>query len=150
MSRASIQSLSLLTTVAETIHVMRDMLGNDDRSMIEPVLEATKDAVYAWSCTGDEMRNAAAVLGHMGAWNIYVTNSGIKLTPEVLVHMALQCVSDLHTVINDNRKLKLLDAILEPLHKLRDHIDPEGDMFDEYEHANTLLQTLYNMVGFSL
>ncbi len=157
MSRASIQSLSLLATVSGTMKVLESLENKENTihyRFMKPHITATREssdnAVYKWDCNGDELKNAAKIVKHMQAWDKYMDENGIVLTPLILVSVALQCVLDLHTKVQSSSKKALLDPILDNLKKVSDYLDPHGDKFDDYEKADEILSKLYEMTGFYL
>lgn len=157
MSRASVQSISLLATVAGSMDVAMSLKTEDTilhhrfmDSYLQKTQKLARHAVCEWSCSGNGRKNEELILHCVSLWGTYLNKIDVQLTVSSLVSLSLQCVTDLHTKIKDPYKLNLLNPIFKPLHKVSDYLDQDGDKFEEYEYVASLMNKLYQIIGFQL
>jgi hypothetical protein len=64
----------------------------------------------------------------------------------VFSKMCSRCLEDLKTVIKNKRKLELLQTLNDPIQKIVDFVDPNGENFQAFEKADVIMDELYQLI----
>ncbi len=150
MSRANIQSLSILAISAGAVKSIQDhciVSRVDCKRALEEVYVRICEAINKWPETGNGQKNTAVIVESLKKWSEleYVVTPRNKLA--VLLATCQRALVDLFERLKNNRCREMINAILGPLESLWNVYGKDGAMYSVWDEAGLMVEQLQLIVG---
>lgn len=119
----------------------------DIRKLMEDTYKQVIGTLKEWPNPGDDAKIIAWVNAKIERWEPHILAVRDYHRLVVLSKVCERCIADLIGKVRDPRKLHLLNQLREPLSKLHDYVDRDGENFRAYEKCDELMDYLYDLIG---
>lgn len=146
MSKADRQTLTLLSVCAACFYQIHKggyfaRVDINERCMNNYIL--ISDVVFTWNAEESNFRKALPVISQ---WSSAMNEDPYKLNPKSLMYMVGRITDDLLGKIKNQEKRAKIMGIVALEKDILDFVDRDGLHFDDYEHADQLLDMLYKLI----
>jgi len=150
MSKAIRQSTTLLSVIGGCLYEMNDARMFSlihMRELVHDTYKLTIEALREWPRTNDDAKVVRWTKEKIDEWELHVRTVKDFHRLPVLAKVCERCIADLLSKIHDKRKLELLLKLKEPLARIHDFVDVNGENFVAYAKADELMDKLYELIG---
>ena len=149
MSKATRQSITLLSVMGGCLlRINEDKMFSliHMRELVDKGYVKVVHALRMWPRSGDDTKNVKWVTGIIDKWESHVVGTKDYHRLPVFAKVLERCLADLRDQISNPYKLGLLMDIIEPVSKIHDFVDPNGENFVAYEKCDELMDKLYELI----
>lgn len=151
MSQATRQAITLLSVVSGSMKLMAQ------DKQCDPALSGTlmwgmsesSSVTVSYPSTGNERKNIEWSLDKLKRWENYLDSIPETYKFPTLMYVCDHVMTDLTTKINNQTVQYKLAPLTEACKTIIDIVDPDQSMFECMEHADTAINELYSLTGFS-
>lgn len=151
MSQATRQTITLLSVVSGSMKLMAQDKQCDPALSNKLLwgMEESSGVTCNYPSTGDERKNMLWSLSRLKQWEEYLSTIPSSLQFKTLMYVCDHIMTDLTTKIKNPTIQYQLAPLTEACKTIIDVVDPQQSMFESMEQADTAINQLYSLIGFS-